>query len=122
MRKTYFISAVVAASALIAVGGAALAAGGGFGSPGTTRFSDVSASAQLSDSTGAGMFISIDRGMQTFKQRGVAGPPVMVGPETVLNYDSFGADGSFIAGGCFVIPDSRFQVAADLSTATLNVD
>ena len=121
MRKTYFISAVVAASALVAVGGAALAAGGGFGSPGTYKFHDISAAAGLTDSTGTQLFISVDRGMQTFKVRGVNGPPTMVGPETVLTYTSFNPDGSF-AFGCFVIPDSSFVVGASLATATLKVD
>lgn len=121
MRKRFFISAIVAAVSLVAVGGAALAAGGGFGTPGTYKFHDVSASAQLYDSNGMQLFISVDRGMQTFKLRGVNGPPVMVGPETMLNYSGFSPDGSYVFG-CFVIPDSRFQVAANLATATLNVD
>ena len=121
MRKRLFVSAAVAALSLVGVGGVALAAGGGFGSPGTTRFSDVSATALLMDSTGTELSISVDRGMQTFKLRGVAGPPVMVGPETVLNFSGFNPDGTFI-NGCVVIPDSAFQVATGLATATLHVD
>ena len=120
MRKTLFISVAVAALALVGAGGAAMAAGG-FGTPGTTKFRDVSASASVYDSNGTQLFISVDRGIQTFKLRGVAGPPVMVGPQTVLNWSGFTADGSFV-GGCVVIPDSAFVVAGNLSSATLNVD
>lgn len=121
MRKRLLFSAVVATLSLVALGGAALAAGGGFGSPGTTKFRDLNASAYLTDSTGSAVFISVDRGMQTFKLRGVTGPPVVVGPETVLNYSGISSDGSYFSG-CLVIPDSRFTVASNLSTATLNVD
>jgi hypothetical protein len=120
MRKTLFISASVAALVLVAAGGAAMAAGG-FGAPGTTKFRDVDAGASVYDSAGTQLFISVDRGIQTFKLRGVSGPPVMVGPETVLNWSGFTAEGSFV-GGCVVIPDSAFVVAGNLSSATLKVD
>ena len=120
MRKRLLFSAVVAAVAVFAVGGAALAAAG-FGSPGTSKFHDLNASAQLTDSTGSTVGLSVRRGVQTFKLRGVTGPPVMVGPETVLTYYGNNSDGSFVSG-CLVIPDSRFTMASDLSTATLNVD
>jgi hypothetical protein len=120
MRKTFLLSAVVAAVVVLAGGGAVLAAGG-FGTPGTTKFHDFDAGGQLTDSTGSTVFISVHRGVQTFKLRGVSGPPVMVGPETVLSYFADNPDGSFVSG-CLVIPDSRFVVASDLSTATLKVD
>jgi hypothetical protein len=121
MRKSIFLASTVAAVAMAAAGGAALAAGGGFGSPGTTTFHDVFANTQLSDSSGNLLFISVDRGIQTFKARHTAGPPVMVGPETVLNYSGNAPDGTFF-GGCFVIPDSAFVVGGSLATASLNVD
>jgi hypothetical protein len=120
MRKRFLLSVVVAALSVVTMGGAALAAGG-FGSPGTTKFRDLSAAGQLTDSTGSIVFISVNRGMQTFKLRGVPRPPVMVGPETVLSYFGNNPDGSFVSG-CLVIPDSRFTVASNLATATLNVD
>lgn len=122
MRRSVATSALVAAASLLALGGAVLAAGGGgFGTPGTTTYSDVSASADLSDSTGSYLFLYVDRGAQTFKLRGVSGPPVVTGPETVLNYYGSSPDGSFFTG-CYVIPDSSFSVAANLSTASLVVD
>jgi hypothetical protein len=122
MHKRLVLSSAVAALSLVALGGAAvLAAGGGFGTPGTTTFHDVSASAQLTDSSGTFLFISVDRGVQTFKPR-AGGPPAMFGPMTILNYSENSADGSTFSFGCFVIPDSAFTVASGLSTATLNVD
>jgi hypothetical protein len=121
MHKRFVFSAVVSAVSVVAMGGAGLAAGGGFGGPGTIKFHDQSAQAQLTDSNGTFMFISVDRGMQTYKLRGVNGPPVMVGPETVLSYFSSDALGNSL-NGCFVIPDSSFTVASNLSNATLNVD
>jgi len=120
MHKKLFISVGVATLSLVGLGGAAMAAGG-FGAAGTTRFHDVTASVQAFDSAGGQLFISVDRGMQTFKLRGASGPPVMVGPETVLNWSGMNSDGS-IVNGCVVIPDSAFVVAGNLSSATLNVD
>jgi hypothetical protein len=120
MRKRLFYSCVIAALSAFALGGGVLASGG-FGGPGTTTFHDLSATAALSDSSGTSLFISVDRGIQTFKLRGVSGPPVMVGPETVLNYSGSSPNGS-VYNACFVIPDSKFTVASNLSTAALNVD
>jgi hypothetical protein len=121
MRKRFLFVSLVAAAAMVAAGSVVLAAGGGFGQPGTTTFKDLSASAELTDSTGTFLFLSVDDGVQTFKLRGVSGPPVMTGPETVLTYFTSSPSGSF-ASGCFVIPDSSFRVASDLSSATLVVD
>lgn len=122
MHRQLVLSGIVAAVAAFALGGAVLAAGGGFGGPGTFTFSDRFATAEMTDSTGAFMFINVDYGMQTFKVRGVNGPPVVVGPQTVLNYQVMSADGTTTAIGCFVIPDSSFQVASGLASATLTVD
>jgi hypothetical protein len=121
MRRRFAISGVIAAVTAIALSAAGLAAGG-FGGPGTFTFKDTFAIAGLTDSTGAFMFINVDFGMQTFKFRGVNGPPIVMGPETVLNYNVMSADGTTTAIGCFVIPDSSFKVATDLSSATLTVD
>jgi hypothetical protein len=115
------MSTVIAVVIGVALGGAVFA-GGSFGGPGTFTFKDTFATAQLSDSTGASLFITADFGMQTFKFRGVSGPPVIVGPETVLSYFATSADGSTTSVGCFVIPDSSFQVGSGLTTATLKVD
>jgi hypothetical protein len=123
MRKRLLFASVVAVLSVVALGGAVLASGSpGFGTPGTTKFKDLNATAQLSDSNGISLFLSVDRGVQTFKLKGVAGPPVMVGPETVLNYFGNSPDGTSFFSGCFVVPDSAFTVASDLSTATLKVD
>lgn len=122
MRFRLLLSTAVAMGTLVIAGAAVLAAGGGgFGQPGTTTFKDLSASADLTDSTGTFLFLSVDRGVQTFKLRGVTGPPVMTGPETVLNYSAGSPFGAYTSG-CFIIPDSSFKVAGDLSTATLVVD
>ncbi|HET9410630.1 MAG TPA: hypothetical protein VFO75_01990 [Candidatus Dormibacteraeota bacterium] len=123
MHQRLLVAIVVAALSVVALGGAVLASGSpGFGTPGTTTFKDLNANAQLSDSNGISLFLSVDRGVQTFKLRGAAGPPVMVGPETVLNYFGSSPDGTTLFVGCFVIPDSAFTVASGLSTATLKVD
>ena len=121
MRKRLVFSSVVSALSIVALGGAvAVAGGGGFG-PGTFTFKDLNASATLTDSTGAVLFLSVDRGIQTFKLRGVSGPPVMVGPETVLSYSGFSPNSGSLFG-CFVIPDSSFTVASGLTSAQLQVD
>jgi hypothetical protein len=122
MRKRFLFLSVVVAASLVGAGGVVLAAGGGgFGQPGTMTFKDLSASAQLTDSSGTFVFLAVDRGVQTFKLRGVNGPPVMQGPETVLTYFSSSPSGSF-SSGCFVIPDGSFNVATGFSTATLSVN
>lgn len=99
--------------------------GGGFGAPGTNTFTDVSANAAFVDSVGF-VSLNVDRGMQTFKMKNTSGPPVMVGPETVLNVfvalvpPAPGQPGGF-EFGCFVIPDSAFTVATGLASAALIV-
>jgi len=123
MKLRLALTGVIATLGAVAISGAALAAGGGFGGPGTFTFKDTSANAEFIDSSGNFMFINVDYGMQTFKTRGQNGPPTVVGPQTVLNYDIQSADGTTTLGfGCFVIPDSSFRVASDLSSATLTVD
>ncbi len=122
MRKRFLLSSLVACAGLVALGAAAIAAGGGgIGTPGSYTFKDVNAGAYLTDSSNGFIFISVDRGIQTFKIRGVTGPPSMVGPETVLDYSGNDAAGNYVAG-CFIIPDSTFAVAQGLGTATLIVD
>lgn len=109
----------VAAAALcsIALAGSALAQG--FGPPpGHSQSNDTNAFADLVDSTGsihAGP--SVDRGMQTFKAKQASGPPVVMGPATMLNLEVDVLNG--FAFGCWIIPDSAFTVSRDLSSATL---
>src|SRR5690348_11859290 len=109
MRKRLSLAGAAAVLTLLAVGGVAIAAGG-FGGPGTFNFHDLSANAQLSDSSGTFLFLNVDRGVQTFKAKGLGGRPFMTSPETVLSYDLQNPDGSS-SFGCFVIPDQSFVVA-----------
>ena len=109
----------VAAAALcsIALAGSALAQG--FGPPpGHSQSSDTNAFADLFDSTGsihANPFV--DRGMQTFKAKQASGPPIVMGPATMLNLEVDVPNG--FAFGCWIIRDSAFAVSRDLSSATL---
>ena len=101
----------------IALAGSASAGPPGFGGPGLFKFTDWQASAALIDpATGnfnGGLFV--DRGMQSFKAKHTPGAPVVEEPGTVL----------FIKGqsgfGCWMIPDSAFVIANNLSRATLNI-
>ena len=109
----------VAAAALcsIALAGSALAQG--FGPPpGHSQVSDTSAFADLVDSTGSiHADPSVDRGMQTFKAKQASGPPVVIGPATMLKLEVDIPSG--FAFGCWIIPDSAFTVSGDLSSAAL---
>src|SRR5438270_7198495 len=102
MKLRLALTGVIATLATVAISGAALAAGGGFGGPGTFTFKDTSANAEFIDSSGNFMFVAVDYGVQTFKALGLSGPPIVSGPETVLNYDIQSTDGSTLIGfGCF---------------------
>jgi len=109
----------VAAAALcsIALAGSALAQG--FGPPpGHSQVSSTNAFADLFDSTGPiHANLSVDRGMQTFKAKQASGPPVVMGPATMLNLEVDVPNG--FAFGCWILPDSAFTVSGDLSGATL---
>jgi hypothetical protein len=111
------LSVVAAAFCSIALAGSALAQG--FGPPpGHSQSSDTNASADLFDSTGSiHANPSVDRGMQTFKAKQASGPPVVMGPATMLNLEVDVPNG--FAFGCWIIPDSDFTVSRDLSSATL---
>lgn len=101
----------------MAFAGSALA--GGFGPPpGHSQVTDTNAFADLADSTGSiHANSSVDRGMQTFKAKSTSGPPVVMGPATMLNLEVDVPNG--VAFGCWIIPDSAFSVSRDLSSATL---
>src|SRR6266849_1214079 len=109
----------VAAAALcsIALAGSALAQG--FGPPpGHSQVSSTNAFADLFDSTGPiHANLSVDRGIQTFKAKQASGPPVVMGPATMLNLEVDVPNG--FAFGCWIIPDSAFSVSGDLSSASL---
>jgi len=79
----------VAAAALCSIAFAGSALAQGFGPPpGRSQVSDTNAFADLFDSTGSiHADPSVDRGMQTFKAKQASGPPVVMGPATMLNLE-----------------------------------
>jgi hypothetical protein len=121
MVRRLVIATVVSSISALILGGVLVIGAGGFGAPGTTASHDLNATGTVSDSTGALISISVDHGVQAFKMKGVGGPPVITGPQTVFNYSGNLGNGSFV-GGCFIIPDSAFTVAAGLASARLTVD
>jgi len=110
----------VAAAALCSITLAGTALAQGFGPPpGRSQVSDTNAFADLADSTRSiHANPSVDRGMQTFKAKQSAGPPVVMGPATMLNLGVDVPNG--FAFGCWIIPDAAFTVSGDLSSASLN--
>lgn len=111
----------VAAAALCSITLAGSALAQGFGpTPGRSQVSDSNAFADLADSTRSiHANPSVDRGMQTFKAKEASGPPIVMGPATMLNLGVDVPNG--FAFGCWIIPDSAFSVSPDLSSATLTV-
>ena len=109
----------VAAAALCSIAFAGSALAQGFGPPpGHSQSTDTSAFADLMDSTGSiHANSSVDRGMQAFKAKQTSGPPIVMGPATMLNLEVDVPNG--FAFGCWIIPDSAFTVSGDLSSATL---
>jgi hypothetical protein len=115
----------------IALAGSAVAGGGGWPpAPGNYQTADTSANASLvgpstivcspkgcypqpSDFA----YVSVDRGLHTFKPRGGAGLVQQSG--TMLSLYMYSASGTS-ASGCWIIADSDFTVAKDLSSATLS--
>lgn len=111
------VAGILGLLSIALAGSAAAGGGGGFGGPGLFKFSDWSANASLTDPTTGNFYSSVfvDRGMQSFKLKHTPGAPVVEQPGTVLNVSV--QDGF----GCWIIPDSAFVVASDLSGATLNI-
>jgi len=114
-RRLFSVAAAGLCSIVLA--GSALAQG--FGPPpGHSQSTDTSAFADLMDSTGSiHANSSVDRGMQAFKAKQTSGPPIVMGPATMLNLEVDVPNG--FAFGCWIIPDSAFTVSGDLSSATL---
>jgi hypothetical protein len=110
------IAGIVGLLTIALAGSAAAGGGGGYGGPGLFKFSDWSANANLTDPSGNSYgSVYVDRGMQSFKLKHTPGAPVIERPGTVLNvYETSGY-------GCWIIPDSAFVAATDLSGATLNI-
>jgi hypothetical protein len=99
--------------------------------PGNYRLTDIVAGADLSGppttvcfpEKGCGpgpsdfAYVTVDRGLHTFTPRGNA--PLVQQNGTMLNLFLISASGAS-AGGCWIISDSDFVVASDLSTASLS--
>ncbi|HEX9095300.1 MAG TPA: hypothetical protein VF990_04275 [Candidatus Dormibacteraeota bacterium] len=110
------IAGIIGLLTIALAGSAAAGGGGGYGGPGLFKFTDWSANANLTDPSGNSYgSVYVDRGMQSFKLKQTPGAPVVERPGTVLNVSE--ASGY----GCWIIPDSAFVVASDLSGATLNI-
>ena len=110
------IAGIIGLLTIVLAGSAAAGGGGGYGGPGMFKFTDWSANANLADPSGNSYrSVYVDRGMQSFKLKHTPGAPVVERPGTVLNV--FEASGY----GCWIIPDSAFVAASDLSGATLNI-
>jgi len=101
-------------------GTAAAGGGGGYGGPGHFQFSDTTAYATFGDPSGdysTGVYL--DRGQLSFKLKRTPGAPVVEKNGTLLSVNEYSATTSEY--GCWVIPDSAFVVANDLSSASVNV-
>lgn len=115
----------------VALAGSAVAGGGGWPPvPGNYQMVDTSANASLvgpptTVCTPKGCYpqpsdfayVSVDRGLHTFKPRG--GTQLVQQSGTMLTLYMFSATGPSV-DGCWIIADSDFAVAKDLSSATLS--
>lgn len=115
------IAGLIGAMTIALAGSATAGNGGGYGGPGLLKFDDWSANANLFDPTTGNYYANlfVDRGMQSFKLKHTPGAPVVEQPGTVLNV--FEQTATTFAYGCWLIPDSTFAIASNLSSATLNV-
>lgn len=113
----------------IALAGSAVA--GGWPAPGTYQSTELSAGADLVGPSTIVCFppkgcfpvpsafasVTVDRGLHTFKPR--SEPRLIQQSGTMLNFFLESNSGTFISG-CWIIADSDFTVAQDLSTASLS--
>lgn len=106
---------------VVLAGSAAAGGSGGYGVPGKFTFTDWSANANFYDPSGANYSSSVyvDRGTQSFKQKHTPGAPVVELPGTILSVNEQSATTQEY--GCWIIPDSAFVIASDLSSASVNV-
>jgi hypothetical protein len=114
----------------IALAGSAVAGGGGWPpAPGTYKTKDISANASLAGPLTTicnpkGCFpqpseiayVNVDRGLHTFKPRG--GEILVQQSGTMLNLSLYTTSGPGV-NGCWIIADSDFIVAENLSSASL---
>jgi hypothetical protein len=116
----------------IALAGSAVAGGGGWPpAPGTYKTTDLSATAYLVGATtticdpvkgcfpvpSESAYVTVDRGLHTFKPRG--GERLVQQSGTMLNLYYSSVSGKFVSG-CWIIADGDFTVAKDLSSASLS--
>lgn len=116
----------------VALAGTALA-GGGWPAPGVYKLADAAAFASLSGppttvcdpykGCGPGpsdsAYVTVDRGLHTFKAKG-GGAPVIQQSGTMLTLGLYTASNGNYVFGCWMIPDSDFVVASDLSSASVS--
>jgi hypothetical protein len=125
MYKRVLPVAGILAGLSIALAGSAVAGGGGggggYGGPGHSQFSDTTAFATFGDpySGSYSALVYVDRGQLSFKTKHTPGAPVVEKFGTLLSVNEF--SGTTYEYGCWVIPDSAFTVASDLSRASVNV-
>jgi hypothetical protein len=115
------VAGILGLLSIALAGSAAAGGGGGYGGPGLFKFVDSSAYANFTDPLTGNSYTSayVDRGAQSFKLKRTPGAPVVEVYGTVLNVIEQ-SDTSF-GYGCWIIPDSAFVIAADQSSASVNV-
>ena len=118
MIKRFLPIAGVCGLLSVVLAGTAAAGGGGYGGPGHFRFSDTTAYANFGDPSAAySTSVYLDRGQLSFKAKRAPGAPVIQKFGTVLNVSEY--SGTTSEYGCWIIPDSAFVVASDLSAASV---
>jgi hypothetical protein len=112
----------------LALAGSALAGGGGFPPPGNYTFKDTGASASYEiappgPTGGDFLFLSVDRGVQTFRPRNPNqdGDDVIIQAGTMLTLSASLSSTNTFEYGCWMIPDSAFALGDKLHSATLAV-
>jgi hypothetical protein len=120
LKRIFPVAGLLGLLSVVLAGSAAAGGGGGYGGPGLTKFSDTTAIASFGDPySGTATMVYVDRGQLSFKLKRTPGAPVTEVNGTMLSVNQYTLD-SF-AYGCWVIPDSAFNAASDLSSATVNV-
>lgn len=113
----------------LALAGSALAGGGGFPPPGNYTFNDTAAFASYQiappgpTSGGDYLFLSVDRGVQTFQPRNANqdGNDVITQAGTMLTLSASISSTNTFEYGCWMIPDRAFSVSDRLRSASLTV-
>jgi hypothetical protein len=113
----------------LAFAGSALAGGGGFPPPGSYALKDTGAFASYEIAPpgpitgGDYVYLSVDRGVQTFRPRDPNGDGngVITQAGTMLNLSASLSSTNTFEYGCWMIPDSAFAVGDNLHGASLAV-